>query len=150
MELLLHKEDEFTKVLVFLKNKKLVDRLYDLLEPKFPDRIGVIHSNKSQNFRINAVNRFQEGTLQVLIATDLASRGLDISDISHVINFDTPVIPEDYMHRIGRTGRVDKDGIAITFYSEVEREFLISVEQFMNKSVFQEMLPENLIRPMSF
>jgi ATP-dependent RNA helicase RhlE len=145
LELILSDTEEYSKVLVFLKSKKLVDRLFELIDPKYPNQIGVIHSNKSQNYRINSIQGFQNGSLRVLMATDLASRGLDISDITHVINFDVPAFPEDYIHRIGRTGRIDKDGVAITFVGETEKDSLLSIEAFMNTSISSETLPEQLI-----
>ncbi|HUW06869.1 MAG TPA: DEAD/DEAH box helicase, partial [Williamwhitmania sp.] len=104
MEWLLRNEPEMTKVLVFVATKKLADRLHEQLEEKFPDQLGVIHSNKAQNQRINALKRLEDGTIRVLIATDIIARGLDLSDVTHVINFDTPDVPGDYIHRIGRTG----------------------------------------------
>ncbi len=140
----LRNKAEFVKVLVFVGSKKLADKLFENLDGEFPDEIGVIHSNKSQNFRINSLNRFHNGTQRILIATDLAARGLDISDISHVVNFDTPSVPEDYIHRIGRTGRVDKDGVAITFANEVEQPFLPEIEALMNKRIPVELIPEQV------
>jgi ATP-dependent RNA helicase RhlE len=145
LEILLSAQDEFSKVLVFVSTKKLADRLYEQVVKKFPDQIGVIHSNKSQNTRINTLKRFQEGTHRVLIATDIIARGLDITDVTHVINFDTPEVPGDYIHRIGRTGRADKDGVAITFFNEKELLFQTEIERLMNKGIPMESLPANLI-----
>ncbi|MDP3915436.1 MAG: C-terminal helicase domain-containing protein, partial [Bacteroidota bacterium] len=104
----------------------------------------VLHSNKSQNYRINALERFRSGTSRMLIATDVASRGLDIADISHVINFDTPENPEDYIHRTGRTGRAEKAGIAITFVNEIETKFLSEIEKFMSRPLEEKPLPSGL------
>jgi ATP-dependent RNA helicase RhlE len=145
LEILLSEQDEFSKVLVFVSTKKLADRLYEQVEKIFPDQIGVIHSNKTQNNRINALKRFQEGTHRILIATDIIARGLDITDVTHVINFDTPDVPGDYIHRIGRTGRADKDGVAITFINEKEELYQIEIERLMNKPIPMEPLPSNLI-----
>jgi ATP-dependent RNA helicase RhlE len=103
--------------------------------------MGVLHSNKSQNYRINALERFKNGTYRILIATDVASRGLDIPDITQVINFDTPETPEDYIHRIGRTGRAEKAGIAITFVNEVDMKQLSEIENFMNKALEELPIP---------
>ena len=138
-------DKEFEKVLVFFGSKRLADRLHEQLEPIFPGELCVIHSNKSQNYRINALKQFQDGTHRVLIATDIAARGLDIADITHVINFDTPELPIDYMHRIGRTGRADKDGIAITFINEPERIFQAEIEKFMGKPIPIEAMPANVV-----
>jgi ATP-dependent RNA helicase RhlE len=145
LEYLLSTNDELTKVLVFCESRKLADRLFDQIKGKFPRQAGVIHSNKSQNFRINSLKQFQEGVYRVLIATDIAARGLDIFDVSHVINFDTPKIPGDYIHRIGRTGRVDKTGVAITFINEAERIFQTEIEDLMKKPIPLEPLPTDLI-----
>jgi len=144
LEILLS-QDEFSKVLVFTGTKRLADRLYEQIVKKFPEQVGVIHSNKSQNTRINTLKRFEEGFHRVLIATDIIARGLDITDITHVINFDTPEVPGDYIHRIGRTGRADKDGVAITFINEAEQLFQIEIERLMNKAIPMEPLPSNLI-----
>ncbi len=144
LEYLLKTNNELSKVLVFVDNKKLADRLFEQISPKFPDQFGVMHSNKSQNYRINTLKRFQESTHRVLIATDILARGLDITDVTHVINFDTPSIPEVYIHRIGRTGRKDKAGISITFINEVEQEYQAEIEELMNKSINIIPLPEDV------
>jgi len=145
LEHLLSTNDEFNKVLVFCESRKLADRLFDQINEKFPEQVGVIHSNKSQNFRINSLKQFQEGIHRVLIATDIAARGLDISDVSHVINFDTPKIPGDYIHRIGRTGRADKPGIAITFINDAERIYQAGIEELMKIQIPTEPLPDEVI-----
>jgi ATP-dependent RNA helicase RhlE len=144
LEHLLKTDEELKKVLVFVGNKKLADRLFETLNEKFPDEIGVIHSNKSQNNRIRSLENFENETHRVLIATDIIARGLDITDVTHVINFDTPELPEDYIHRIGRTGRADKDGIAITFVNEAELGNQNDIEDLMNKRIPMVELPENL------
>jgi len=144
LELLLKENEDLSKVLVFVDNRKLADKLYDQIASKFPDQFGVIHSNKSQNLRLNSLKRFGDGTHRVLIATDIAARGLDISDVSHVINFDMPKAPGDYIHRIGRTGRADKDGVAITFINQIEQEYQMEIEQMMNKVMSLQESPGNL------
>jgi len=138
-------DKEFEKVLVFFGSKRLADRLHEQLELKFPGELCVIHSNKSQNSRIKAIRQFGDGTHRVLIATDIAARGLDIADITHVINFDTPEVPEDYIHRIGRTGRADKSGEAITFINEPERVFQAGIEGLMNKPIPIAPLPAGVV-----
>jgi ATP-dependent RNA helicase RhlE len=145
LKLLLSENDELSKVLVFVGTKKLADRLFENIENDFPGQIGVIHSNKSQNFRINAIQQFGKGTYRVLIATDIIARGLDIVDVSHVINFDTPEVPGDYIHRIGRTGRADKTGVAISFFSESEPEYQMAIEHLMKKQIPLLPLPGNLV-----
>ena len=144
LENLLSDAETFQRVLIFVASKQLADRVFELLDPVFPEQIGVLHSNKSQNYRINALENFRSGTSRMLIATDVASRGLDIADISHVINFDTPENPEDYIHRTGRTGRAEKAGIAITFVNEVETKYLAQIEKFMNIHLEEKPLPAGL------
>ncbi|MDD2346548.1 MAG: DEAD/DEAH box helicase, partial [Bacteroidales bacterium] len=107
---LLKNEEEFQKVLVFVSTKKQADAVFAFIEKKHPEQVAVIHSNKSQNQRFNAVNALHDGKVRILIATDVVARGIDILDITHVINVDTPLSPGDYIHRIGRTGRADKPG----------------------------------------
>ncbi len=145
LELLLTQDESMTKVLVFVATKSLADDVYSELEPKFPGQVGVIHSNKEQNHRFNTVNKFQSGEYRFIIATDIIARGLDIAEVSHVINFDTPEIPEHYMHRIGRTGRADKKGDAILFNTPRELEQLAGIETLMNYKVPMAPLPEDLV-----
>ncbi len=109
-------QDEFTKVLVFGRTKWGIQNLMkELMLRGF--KVAAIHGNKSQSQRQRALSDFKSGTVQILLATDVASRGLDITDVSHVINYDMPASMDDYIHRIGRTGRADKQGIALTFVS---------------------------------
>lgn len=144
LEHLLEHEPEMEKVLVFVRNKKLADRLFEKVEKQFPEKVGVIHSNKSQNYRFRMVDEFDEGKLKILVATDIIARGLDIKGITHIINFDTPEIPEEYIHRIGRTGRADEKGLAITFINEVEQEYQMMIEELMKKPIPMEPMPEEV------
>jgi ATP-dependent RNA helicase RhlE len=134
-----------TKVLVFVATKKLADLVFDSLETAFADTIGIIHANKEQNKRFDAVNKFKAGTYRILIATDLVSRGLDVAEVSHVINFDLPDEPENYIHRIGRTGRADKTGIAISFITEAETDQQTAIETLMNYAIPVLPLPDSLV-----
>lgn len=145
LENLILSNNELNKVLVFCESRKLADRLYDQIKEKFQDQLGVIHSNKSQNYRINSLRQFKEGIYRILIATDIAARGLDISDVSHVINFDTPKTPVDYIHRIGRTGRANKTGVAITFVNEAEHVLKAEIEELMKKPIPIEPLPDDVV-----
>ena len=145
LQLLLTEDTTMTKVLVFAATKKLADELYEQLEPKFSGTVGVIHSNKEQNHRFNTVKQFHEGTYRFIIATDIVARGIDIAEVTHVINFDVPEVPENYIHRIGRTGRADKKGIAITFITEKEKPQLEIIETLMRYDVPLLTLPENLV-----
>lgn len=134
LRFLLEKEDEFSKVLVFVRNKGIAEDLEKELRG-FEDEIGVIHSNKSQSNRFKAVQLFQEDKLRILIATDVIARGIDFEKVSHVINFDMPRDPAAYIHRIGRTGRADKAGIALSFITEKEAELQHQIEELMNKKL---------------
>jgi ATP-dependent RNA helicase RhlE len=144
LELLLTNDETMTKVLVFVATKNLADQLYEQLEPKFPGVVGVIHSNKEQNHRFNTVKQFKNGTYRFIIATDIVARGIDVAEVTHVINFDIPEVPENYIHRIGRTGRADKKGIAITFITEKEKPLLTSIEALMKFRVPIATLPADL------
>lgn len=145
LHLLLTEDQSMTKVLVFVATKKLADDLYEQLEAKFPGTAGVIHSNKEQNHRFNTVKQFHEGVYRFIIATDIVARGIDISEVTHVINFDVPEVPENYIHRIGRTGRADKKGIAISFITEKEKPLQEAIEVLMKQSIPEADLPESLV-----
>jgi ATP-dependent RNA helicase RhlE len=145
LEYLLKADQSMTKVLVFAATKKLADQLFEELSVRFPDQVGVIHSNKEQNHRFNTVKQFKDGVYRFIIATDIVARGIDIAEVTHVINFDAPEVPENYIHRIGRTGRFDKKGIAITFTTEKELAFIGSIEGLMKYKIPVLALPENLI-----
>lgn len=144
LKLLLSEDEEMNKVLVFASTKQLADQLFEELSMRFLDEVGVIHSNKSQNHRLASVRGFQDGTHRILIATDIIARGLDVAEVSHVINFDLPEQPENYIHRIGRTGRADKKGIAISFVTEAAKVELESVEELMDYRITFYDLPKNL------
>ena len=145
LELLLNQNEDMSKVLVFVATKKLADALYEEMKDKFEGKAGVIHSNKEQNHRFNTVKQFHEGNYRFIIATDIIARGLDISEVSHVINFDMPEVQEAYIHRIGRTGRADKKGISISFATPREQEQLDAIEALMNYKVPELPLPDDLI-----
>jgi ATP-dependent RNA helicase RhlE len=144
LELLLNENKGYDKVMVFVNTKKTADRLFETIEPKFPGQIGVLHSNKSQNFRINTLNGFEEGTYRVLVTTDLIARGLDINDVSHVINFEMAETGGDYVNRIGRTGRADKAGASISFVTEKEKVLQLEAESLMKIAIPVEPLPDHL------
>lgn len=141
---LLTDREEFTKVLVFVSNKKNADRLFEILEETHGKEMGIIHSNKSQNYRIRAVKKFDEGVNRMLVATDVIARGLDLNMVTHVINFDTPAYPENYMHRIGRTGRAEREGKSILLYSEREQEAKDAIENLMNYQIPEIDFPEDV------
>lgn len=141
---LLKEDKAIEKVLIFVASRKLADRLIEQIKPEFPERIGIIHSNKSQNFRFRSLKEFEDGKINVLIATDLISRGIDISEVSHVINFDMPTVSGDYIHRIGRTGRADKPGIAISFINEAELDYQKEIEDLMKMPIPMLDFPESV------
>lgn len=141
---LLATNESMERVLVFVNNKKISDMLHTRIEEDFEGQFGVIHSNKSQNYRLSTMAEFQEGNLRGLITTDIMARGLDISNISHVINFELPEFPELYMHRIGRTGRADATGTAISFITPREEEFKVEVEVLMNQELAIAEFPEEV------
>ena len=141
---LLHKEKGFSKVLLFVKSKKIADDISLALEEDFPTEIGVIHSNKSQPQRFSAVKYFDEGVHRLLIATDVIARGLDIPNVTHVVNFDIPKEASAYIHRIGRTGRADKAGNSISFITDLEKPLQVAIETLMNKKIPILKLPKGL------
>ncbi|WP_405349898.1 DEAD/DEAH box helicase [Nonlabens sp. Asnod3-H03] len=141
---LLTDEEEFRKVLVFAGNKKSADRLQEYMLERYGDEIAVIHSNKTQNYRLRSIELFDTGERRILIATDVMARGLDLDKISHVINIDVPSFPENYMHRIGRSGRAEEKGKTILFYTEKEREDKEAIEALMDYKIPEIPFPEEV------
>lgn len=137
-------DESLERVLVFVNNKKIADMVSNAIEEEYAGQFGVIHSNKSQNYRINTMASFQSGELRGIVTTDVMARGLDISDISHVINMEFPEVAEQYIHRIGRTGRADKEGIAISFVSPHEEEIQLAAEVLMEKELDFQDIPEGV------
>jgi ATP-dependent RNA helicase RhlE len=130
------------KVLVFVSTKSLADNLFSVLQEKWPEHVGVIHSNKDQNYRFKAVTTFKEGTIRILVATDIIARGIDVEDVSHVVNFDIPDDPLLYIHRIGRTGRADKLGEAISLVSNIDADHWQRVVDHLGASPDAKEVPE--------
>ncbi|MEE9407896.1 MAG: DEAD/DEAH box helicase [Polaribacter sp.] len=141
---LLRDKETFHKVLIFVGFKRTADLLFKHLEEMFNDEMCVIHSNKTQNYRIRSIRQFDEGKNRILLATDVMARGLDFDNVSHVINFDTPDFPENYMHRIGRTGRAEKAGKTILFSTEKEQEAKAGIENLMSYEIPVLELPEHV------
>jgi ATP-dependent RNA helicase RhlE len=125
----------YHKVLIFVAFKRTADLLFSQLEEVFGSETCVIHSNKTQNYRIRSIRQFDEGNNRILVATDVMARGLDFDNVSHVINFDTPDFPENYMHRIGRTGRAEKVGKTLLFSTEKEQKAKASLEELMDYKI---------------
>ncbi len=145
LSLLLNEDVSMAKVLVFVSSKKLADQLYGQLPPALQEVAGVIHSNKEQNHRFNTVKQFKEGIYRFIIATDIVARGIDVAAVTHVINFDIPEVPENYIHRIGRTGRADMPGKAISFITDKDHSTWQTIQAFMNRKVPVTGLPAHLI-----
>lgn len=141
---LLSSDASMNKVLIFCATKKWADTLYEALEPDHPEQVGVIHSNKTQNYRFRSVSDFASGELRLLIATDIIARGIDISEVSHVVNFDMPETAEGYMHRIGRTGRAGAQGIALSFITEDDAEMRAEIEELMTQQIPDVDIPEEV------
>jgi ATP-dependent RNA helicase RhlE len=128
------KDPELKKVIVFTRTKHGANKVSDQLS-ELGIKTSAIHGNKSQTARQNALNQFKLGHVRVLIATDIAARGIDVDDITHVINFDLPNEPESYVHRIGRTARAGAKGKAISFCDAEERSFLKQIEKVIKKEI---------------
>ncbi|MDN3664165.1 DEAD/DEAH box helicase [Algibacter miyuki] len=139
---LLNDTERYNKVLIFVAYKRMADRLFESLDEIFHDELCVIHSNKTQNYRLRSIEQFREGMNRILIATDVMARGLDIDNISHVINFDTPDFPENYMHRIGRTGRAERQGESLLFSTVKEQELVENIENLMVMEIPVMEIPE--------
>ncbi|MHC5062790.1 MAG: DEAD/DEAH box helicase [Planctomycetota bacterium] len=128
------RDQSIERVLVFTRTKHGADRVVKHLR-RIGEEAQAIHGNKSQNARERALDSFRKGSLRVLVATDIAARGIDVPEITHVINFDLPNLPESYVHRIGRTARAGRGGIAISFCDVSEREYLEDIEKTIRQQV---------------
>lgn len=131
--------NNWQQVLVFTKTKYSADKLAYFLE-KNGISSGALHSNKSQNVRTRTLSEFKELKLQVLVATDIAARGIDIIDLPHVVNFDLPNVPEDYVHRIGRTGRAGKEGFAVSLVTKDDIRLLLDIEHKIGQKIDEEII----------
>jgi ATP-dependent RNA helicase RhlE len=133
---LLKNDEEVKRLIIFCKTKTVADSIFAFISRRFGDNaVRVIHANKGQNTRINSINDFKEGNIRVLVATDVASRGIDVTEVSHVINFDVPIVIEDYVHRIGRTGRAFQKGEALTFCTSAERYYINKIEKLIRQTI---------------
>ena len=128
------RDNELTRILTFTRTKHGANRLTRHLLDARVDA-AAIHGNKSQSARVKALESFRGGRLRVLVATDVAARGIDIEGVSHVVNYDLPNVPETYVHRIGRTGRAGRSGIALSFCDVEERPYLVDIERLIGRSV---------------
>ncbi len=141
---LLGDREEFNRVMIFARTKEAANNIFKFLERKGYGPAKVVHSNKGQNSRINAVNEFKEGKLRILVSTDVASRGIDVTNVSHVINFDVPIVYEDYVHRIGRTGRAFQSGKAITLVTDSEKYHIDKIQKIIREQIPVKKLPDEI------
>jgi ATP-dependent RNA helicase RhlE len=141
---LLSDREKFNRVMVFARTKEAANNIFKFLERKGYGPAKVVHSNKGQNSRINAVNEFKEGKLRILVSTDVASRGIDVTNVSHVINFDVPIVYEDYVHRIGRTGRAFQSGKAITLVTDSEKYHIDKIQKIIREQIPVKKLPAEI------
>jgi ATP-dependent RNA helicase RhlE len=144
LEYLLADQEAFTRVMIFTRTKEVADNVFRFLERKKLGAVRVVHSNKGQNSRINAMNEFKEGKLRILVSTDVASRGIDVTNVSHVINFDVPIMYEDYVHRTGRTGRAFQEGKAITLVTDAETYHIDKIEKIIREKIPVKKLPKQV------
>jgi ATP-dependent RNA helicase RhlE len=141
--LLLDKE-ALKRVIIFVRTKEHADNIYKFIFRKIDPGVKVIHANKGQNTRINSMEAFKEGEVRILVATDVVARGIDVSLVSHVINFDIPIIYEDYVHRIGRTGRAKNLGKAISFANEAEMYHVEKIQKMIHMKIPVEKIPPEI------
>ena len=134
-------KNDLERVLVFTRTKRGADRLAHVLE-KRSHKSNRIHGDRSQSQREAALRSFKSGKTRVLVATDVAARGIDIDSVSHVINYDIPAAPEDYVHRIGRTGRAGNKGRAITLFTLAEEQSLRAIEKLTGQPLERILLPD--------
>ena len=147
---LLTNEEEFKRVLVFCRTKENAEDVFKVINRKTEGEVRILHSNKAQSARINAIDAFKSGNVRVLVSTDVSARGIDVSKISHVINFDLPPRYEDYIHRIGRTARANNEGVAISFIGPEEDYHLENIEKLIRMKIEERPLPDDIaIVPLS-
>ena len=144
LEYLIRKDESVTRAIIFVRTKKSADDIYKFINRQTTNTCRIIHANKDQNSRINAMDDFKDGSIKILVATDVASRGIDVREVSHVINFDVPIIYDDYIHRIGRTGRANHTGVAITFATEAEMYHIEKIEKIIRMQIPEEEIPSEV------
>ena len=137
--------ESFSRVIIFTRKRQSANDVYKFIERKKLGTVNVLHANKGQNSRIAAMNAFKNGELRILVTTDVSSRGIDVSEVSHVINFDVPVVYEDYVHRIGRTGRAEMTGVAITLVNKAEEYHLSKIEKVTRQPIAEKKLPKKVV-----
>lgn len=141
---LLRDEETFSRVIIFVGTKENAEQVFKIIKRRSEGEKRIMHSNKGQSTRLNAINGFKSGAIRILITTDISSRGIDVEMISHVINFDIPSNHEDYVHRIGRTARANNVGTAITLVNPAEEHSLRKIEELIRMEIPQLELPADL------
>ncbi len=145
LKYLLDKTEDIKKLMIFCKTRVVADDVYKFLARKYGEnQVKVLHANKGQNTRINSINAFKNDEVKILVATDVASRGIDVSDVSHVINFDVPFVTEDYVHRIGRTGRALQSGRGHHIFHQAEEYYIRKIEKLTRQTIQVIPLPEDV------
>ncbi len=142
---LLEDEETFSRVLIFVTTKEHADQVFQVIRRKAEGEKRILHSNKGQSTRINAINAFKEGEVRILISTDVSARGLDVPLVSHVINFDLPQRYEDYVHRIGRTARANHTGEAISLVDPSEEYHLRKIEELIRMQIEEKVIPKEVV-----
>ncbi|RRN77359.1 DEAD/DEAH box helicase, partial [Pseudoxanthomonas sp. SGD-10] len=138
-------DPEVSKLIIFCRSRSAAENVYRFLVRRFNENhVKVLHANKGQNTRINSINAFKNDEVRILVATDVAARGIDVSAVSHVINFEVPVVYEDYVHRIGRTGRAYHKGKAITFCNPAEEYYIRKIEGLIRQQIPVKDIPEGV------
>lgn len=138
------KQESFNRVLVFVRTRETAAAIAKFLGRNIAGGVGVLHSNKAQNARLNALEAFRNGEVRVLVSTDVSARGIDVAEVSHVINFNVPAHHEDYVHRIGRTGRALLPGVAITFSDEAEKHHIRLIEKVIRQQIPVAVFPKEV------
>lgn len=141
---LLLNQEEYKRVIIFCRTKENAEDVFKVLSRRTEGEVRILHSNKAQSSRINAIDAFKAGNVRVLVSTDVSARGIDVTEISHVINFDLPPRYEDYIHRIGRTARANADGVAISFIGPEEDFHLDNIEKLIRMKIEELPFPENI------
>jgi ATP-dependent RNA helicase RhlE len=142
---LLDHNPEMNRIMVFARTRKTAENIFKYIQRKTEEEVRIIHANKGQNTRINAMEAFREGNVRVLVTTDVTARGIDISEVSHVVNFDVPVLYDDYVHRIGRTGRAGLSGTAVSFANHAEIWHLERIEKLIRMKIPFKEIPNEVI-----
>ncbi|PWJ41974.1 DEAD/DEAH box helicase [Sediminitomix flava] len=146
LEHFLSDRETFKKVIVFARKRQTADSIFKYLERKVKDaNIRVLHANKGQNTRINTIQAFRDDEVDILVSTDVAARGIDVSAVSHVINFDIPVLYEEYVHRVGRTGRANTEGTAFTFCNPAEKYHLKKIQELISLEIPVKDIPAEVL-----